>query len=381
MVMRKLGLIASLWMLAVAAMGQVPDQVASLDPGGPSAGAAGAFNATNANTLSSFYNPAALGYIAGPEFGVTYRNLPSTRTGISNTYADPVRTTKVDKGSNTVTHVGYAFPVSKIKKGASGTLAVSYTVGGYIDDVGRGPASGLPDGSGTFSISNFEERRRSKTDFYTVAFGKTNGTQDLSYGVGLVFVEQETKFSQDGSSGGVGFTPFDLSSRGSGLGAIAGLQYTPPRSPNMSFGLSVRTPIDLKNNKETEAIYDRVPGRLLLGAAARYEGFRGGKDYLVVGAQIQNFFGGKSSVAFDRDVQTVASVGLEYNYQMGSARVPIRVGYSAAPRGGDGFGSRNTFTYGVGYRPEKGNFSVDVSWGSFDRGGKDFTVSAMYRLR
>jgi len=377
---QRIGLTLAAWTLAAVSMAQAPDLTNALDPGSASSGAGGAFGATNANTLSSYLNPAGLGYISGTLFGISYRNLPSSTTSITGTYTDPRRSTDGQMGQSRISHVGWALPFSRIKRGAAGTLAVSYTVGGFIDDIGTGPSGGLPDGTGAFTINGFTEHKKAKADFYTVAYGKTNAAQNLAFGLGLVYVQQQITFSQSGDSGGVGFTPFDLSSTGNGFGVIGGVQYVPPKSPNVSFGLSVRSPIDLTNNQETAPIYDRVPGRILAGTAIRRDGLRGGKDFAVLGLQIESFFGGKSSLAFDRNGQTTAGVGLEYSYQLGSARLPLRVGYSAVPSGGDAFGDRNTMTYGIGYRPNDSNYGVDLSWGSSNGGGKDFVIAATYRF-
>lgn len=376
---KRIGITCVLWLMASVSMAQVPDLLNALDAGGRSMGSGGALNVTNADTLSTFYNPAGLGYLDKGELTIAYRNLPTSRTSITNSYNDPDRSSRGSSGSNSISHIGYAIPFSGVRRGGTGTLAISYTVGGYIDDVGTGPAAGLPDGTGGFTISNYEERRKARSDFYTIAYGRTNAAQNLSYGIGLIYAQQSAEYSQSGTSSSGVFTPFDLSSNGGGFGVIGGVQYIPPRSPNLSLGLSVRSPIQVGHG-DTD-LYSRIPGRVMLGGAYRREGYRGGKDFLVFGAQIQYFYGGASSFAFDRSTQTVGNVGLEYSYGLGEARLPFRIGYMSVPGGGDAFGARNAFTYGIGYRPNDGNYSIDLSWATPQGGGNDFALTATYRFR
>jgi hypothetical protein len=380
MIGSKLVVTASIVALAALSRAQIPDLLTAIDAGGRSMGAGGALTTTNADTLSSFTNPAGLGYLGRAEVGIAYRNLPESRTRLGNTVENPSRSTRGDKGGNAITHMGYAFPLSR--QGGAGTVALSYTLGGYIDDVGTSPfGTSLPSESGVFGVGNFVERRRARADYYTLAYGRTNGSQTLSYGLGVTYLRQRVEYAQDGIGDPPGtFSPFSLESTGSGVGVLAGVQYIPPRSPNVSVAASVLSPIDLSGNGETSALYDRVPGRLLVGAATRREGFRGGQDFLVVGTQFEYYFGGRGSLGFDRSDQTGLGVGLEYGYQMGTARVPIRLGYRALSAGGDEYGTRNALTYGIGYRPGDGRYGIDVSWATPQRGGRDFGVSASYRF-
>lgn len=376
--MRRSPLVAFGLGLAGLASAQTPDLLTGLDAGGASMGAGSALGSTNANTLSSFLNPAGLGYISRATLGITYRNLPRSRTNLTGSYERPNRDGRGDHGDNAITHFGYAVPLKRF----GGTLALSYTVGGYIDDIAvTEPGVGLPSDSGAFTVGNFTERRRARANYYTLAYGKTNATQTLSYGVGLTYLQQQVDYSQTGESIPAGtFSPFSLSSQGSGVGVIAGVQYVPPRSPNMSLAASIMTPIDLNGNEETEAFYDRVPGRMLLGGAVRREGFRGGRDFLVMGGQVEYYYGGRGNLAFDRTDQTGMGVGLEYGYSLGDSTLPLRVGYRALSSGGLDYGPRNAFTYGIGYRPRDGRYGIDFSWSAPKEGGYDFGVSATYRF-
>jgi len=368
-------------MLATCSYGQVPDLLNALDAGGSSLGAGGALYGTNADTLSTFYNPAGLGYLTRTEVGLAYRNLPSSRSSITGTYNNPVRESQGQRGSNTISHLGVALPFSRILRNAPGTIALAYTIGGYVDDVATGPATGLPDGTGTFNIGGFVERVRARLDTYTLAYGRTNASQNLSYGAGIILAQQQVDYAQEGISVGGGFSPFSLSSTGSGIGLLAGVQYIPPRAPNFSLAASLRSEIDLQGNDDTSFLYDKIPGRFLLGGAFRREGYRGGRDYLVAGAQLQYFFGGSGSFALARDTQSVFGLGIEYGYTLGTATVPVRIGYQSVGRGGSGFASRNAFTYGIGYRPNNGDYSINFSWTAPQGGGADFAIFASYRFR
>jgi len=57
--------------------------------------------------------------------------------------------------------------------------------------------------------------------------------------------------------------------------------------------------------KDSTGLYGQIPGRLILGTSYRQDGLRGGKDFLVLGGQVQQFFSGHSSIYFDRGNQTV----------------------------------------------------------------------------
>lgn len=365
------------WGLATTASAQVPDLLNALDAGGRSMGVGGATNATNADTLSSYYNPAGLGYLDKPQVSLAIRNLPKSKTLITGSYADPVRDSRGESGNRALSHAGYALPLSQIFKKARGTLAFSYTLGGYIDDVGN--ASSLPDGSRAFTIADYQERIHAQADFYSLSYGRAVGAGNFSYGFGLIYLQQKVSLAQDGTSP-IGFTPFSLGSTGDGFGAIVGVQYNPPGMPNLGVGASLRTPINLSHNAQTAALYDRVPGRFLAGAAYRWDGFRRGKDYLVGGIDFQYFFGGRGSLAFDQDDQLVTSLGLEYCYGLPFGRLPIRLGYVSVPGSGE-FGDRNSLTYGIGYKPNIGDYRVDLAWANPKNGGHDFSISANYRFR
>ncbi len=354
---------------------QVPDLLNALDAGGRAMGAGGAFYGTGSDTLSGYYNPAGLGYMTQGAVGLAYRNLPKSRTNASDEFSDLRVDSTGRRGNNAISHVGIALPLSE--NGRRGTIGVSYTIGGYIDDTRRN-AGVLVGGN---PVNGYFEHLEARSDYFTVSYGKANAAQNFSWGVGLQYVSQKIAdrvLLVD--SGNNTLLDTNLSETGNGIGLIAGIQLVPKSNPNVSFGLSYRSEIDLNNNSDTKDLYDRIPARLLGSAAYRQDGLRGGRDFIVYGAQIQHFFAGKSSQVFDREAQTTAGLGLEYNYQTSSFRVPLRVGYNIVPGGGDLYGNRNGFGFGFGYRPLDNRFSVDFNFVSPENGGYDMGISLNYRF-
>lgn len=367
-------------LIAAPAAAQVPDLLNALDAGGRAMATGGANAATNVDTYSTYYNPAALAYLDTRAVGLTYRNLPESRTFLSGDRSDPNGRTDGRGGSQSVTHLGFATPISQLFGRGSGTLGISYTVGGYIDDTAT--ATSLDDDP--LSLTNYTLRRKAKASFYNVSYGKAVNSS-LSYGVGLVFAQQKIEFSEQAIANDGTNPAFAIdnngSSTGTGVGVLVGALYTPPSKPDWTLGLSFRSPIDLSGNGETEREYDTIPGRLIAGATWRKEGYRGGKDYLLIGGQVQSFFGGDSSQYFDRGTQTLFGAGIEYSVGIEQGRVPLRVGFTTVPSGGDGFTSRNAFTFGFGLRPNRYPVGLDVSYAVPEGGGYDFSVGLSYRFK
>ncbi|MFZ4508897.1 MAG: hypothetical protein ACOYON_14505 [Fimbriimonas sp.] len=361
--------------LASFAMAQVPDLLNALDAGARSVGLGGSLSVAGSDTLSSFYNPAGLAYLDGRRFGVTYRNLPSSESTLSGQFSDPRFESRGGRGSQSISHLGYTTPFK-----GSGVLGVSYVTGGYINDVRTGSMT-----SGALTVRNYAESIEARSDFFTVAYGKANASQSLSYGVGLVFAQQSLDYSQSyglfsGNAQVSTTTVGPLSTQGTGVGILVGAQLIPAKIPNVSFGLSYRSEINLSGNSTTKAYLDKIPARLMFGAAARKDGLRGGKDFIVYSAQLTHYFSSDRSSVFDRDPQTVFGVGAEYSYAWRNARIPLRIGYASVPGTGPGFGSRNTFNYGIGYRPLASNYAVDVAWGTPEKSGADFAITLSYRF-
>ena len=376
---RLLLLTSGLLVLTGSANAQVPDLLNALDAGGRAMGMGGANNATNVDTLAAYYNPAALAYLDTRAAGLAYRNLPRSRSKLSGSLDDPKYDTDGRHGGSTLTHAGYATPVRELFGRGSGTLALTYTVGGYVSD----SASAASLDSGELNAVNYTLRREAKASFYSLSYGKALSS-GFSYGAGLVLASQRVEYAEKGTLTD-GTTAFPIEDRGSstgqGLGAIVGALYTPPVAPAWTFGLSLRSPIELSGNGATSGQYDRIPGRLMFGTTWRREGFRNGKDYVLLGGQVQSFFGGKSSRLFDRDDQTTFGLGAEYNVGLGFGRVPLRFGFNTVPGGGNGYGSRDAFTLGIGIRPNRYPVGLDLSYSIPENGGFDLGIAASYRFK
>lgn len=373
--------LAALVAVAASAQAQVPDLLNSLDAGARSIGLGGGLGVSGADTFSGNSNPAGLGYLDGRRFAISYRNLPASRTTLTGDLASPRFDTRGSRGDNEIAHLGYVFPVSEVRAGAPGTLSLSYTVGGFLND----SRSSTTLTSGALNATNYRQEIEAKTTFFTLAYGRANSSGSFSYGLGLTFAQQSLDYSESyelrsGTTLVSTQSTGPLSSTGSGVGVIVGAQWIPAGAQNVSFGLSYRSEINLSGNASTSALLDKIPARLSVGASARRDGLRGGKDFLIYAAQLSHYFESDRSSVFDRDTQTVFGLGVEYNYALGNVTIPIRIGYASVPGAGRGFGSRNAFNYGLGYRPADKNYSVDLAWGTPENSGADFAITINYRF-
>lgn len=337
-------------------------------------GIGGATQQTDSNTLSSYHNPAGLGYITQTTIAAAFRNLPQSNTALSGRFSDPTFSTDKEVGQRRITHLGVAFPIK------NGAVGLSYTMGGYIKDIKVG--NGLSDGA--LRINNLLETLQAQTDFFTVSWGKQS--TGLNYGVGLVIANQYLSDvgsydTFDNANNFIGTTRFSNSGNTTGIGAVVGVQMSPGGNGKSVVGLSVRTPIKLSNNSQTSPYLNKLPGRVSLGMASRTDGLRGGRDFMVAGGQIDYFFGSDKGGALKRKDVMTAGLGFEYNMHRFNARIPVRIGYAFIPSGGDGFDDRNTFTFGLGYRPENGKLGVDVNFGlPTGGGGYDLGLSVSYKV-
>ncbi|MEX2244106.1 MAG: hypothetical protein WD716_09710 [Fimbriimonadaceae bacterium] len=358
--------------LCAGAYAQIPDLLNALDAGGRAMGLGGATYVTDSNTFSALSNPAGLGYVTRGMYGIAYRNLPESRTVISGNFNDPDFATEFDQGAFGMTHLGYAFPMGR------GAVGVTYTRSGFIRDERSG--DGLPDGP--LTVRFYEEVFRSQTDMFTLSYG-TNSGGSTNYGVGLVIANQYVLNRQDyqlfDGNNPVGSVSADNTGTGLGFGIVAGVILSPGNSSNMSVGISAQSPIDLSGNDETSGYYDRIPGRLSAGIAARSDGRNG--EYTIYGAQATWFFGGETDAVFSRDSYAMFGGGLEYSMNRWNARIPIRIGYTVVPSGGTGFIDRDAFTFGLGYRPNGSDFSLDLSFARPSDGNSlDMALSITYLL-
>jgi hypothetical protein len=369
--------LAGALLLPTAALSQVPDTLTSLDPGGRPMGMAGVGYLTGGDTFSSYFNPAGLGFLQRSIIGIAFRNLPSTRSLATGDFDDQDLSSEGETGGRGLSHVGFTLPWK-----GGGTIGFAVTLGGYVDETRTG--NNLP--SGTLTIRNYREEVRARTDFINVSYGRGNTEQTFNWGIGFVYALQGIRNRQigdifDGNTQ-VGLLDVDNNETGNGFGFIAGIQMTPRRQPNTSFGFSYRSEIDLDNNTNTAQLYDKIPARLSAGFATRRDGIRGGGDYIVLGAEAHHFFKANRSSLLDRGVdQTTFGVGLEYNYVAGFGRLPIRVGFQAVPSGGNNFASRNSLTFGVGYRPANSDLSVDLNFGKPERGGTDMSLTLSFKFK
>jgi hypothetical protein len=377
-VRKALTLAAATAALSVGASAQIPDLLTALDAGGRAMGLGGATYVTDSTTYSALMNPAGLGFISRAQYGVSYRNLPESRSVLSGDANDPDYDTTLDQGAFGLTHVGYAFPMGR------GAVGVSYTRTGFIRDESVG--GNLADGG--LTRQNYQELFRSQTDLFTLSYGASSNNGGTNYGVGLVVAQQYINNTQDydlfNGNVFVGSVSTDNSGNGLGFGLVAGMMTTV--GANTSFGLSAQSPIDLSGNAETSGYLDRIPGRITAGIATRNDNNRG--EYTLLAAQASQYFGGQKNKVFSRDSYTVLNLGFEYGLNRWNARVPVRFGYTVVPDGGGRssgqhprFQSRDAFTFGVGYRPNGSEFSLDLSFAKpIDGNSFDLALALTYLL-
>jgi hypothetical protein len=372
--MQSVGLVAVLFGVNALSFAQVPDLLNAFDAGGRALGTGGAGSVTDSDTFSILNNPAALAFVHGSTFGVSFRNLPDSRTIASGNFTD--RTLRTDPGSGriSVSHVGYAAPFR------NGTIGISYTIGGFVQDTLIG--NNLTNGA--LTVRNLTETTKSKTDFFTIGYGRSSGSTNV--GVALVFANQYLSASQryvlfDGSNNQVGTVDSSATGNNFGVGLVVGLQSIPSSQDNLMWGFSVRTPISLGGEADTKAYYDRIPGKASLGVAGRRSAGRGdSQDFLTWAAQADYFFGGNSNGVLEREDTFSFGAGLEYNFHRFNARIPVRLGFMSRPGQGRGFGDRDALTFGLGYRPNASDYSIDLNFARPSSGGAlDIALGVTYK--
>lgn len=359
----------------VAVWAQVPDLVNAFDAGGRAVGMGGVTNVTGSDTLSGYYNPAGLGFVTRATIGLTFRNMPESRsvvTGDIGPTGSQRFSTTGQSGSTGLGHAGLAFPLKGRNGSSNGTVALTLTKGGVLRDQ-RIAGAGLTEGG--LPAGGYSQLIKSNTDFINLSYGRSSSDGAFNYGVGIVYA-MNRQLNQKTAPSGV--SNFDADANG--IGFQVGILAAPSGGNNVSFGASLRTPIKLRGGNGNPLIYDKIPGRLSAGVAFRQDGFRGSRDYMVFGAELSHYFGGTKSAFIDRDAQTVFGVGTEYSYSAGGATIPVRLGYNFVQKGGNFFGSRNTFTFGLGYRPSNGDWGLDLNWGKPQNGGGDLSLSLVYRF-
>jgi hypothetical protein len=372
--MRSLTTIAALCAGALS-QAQIPDLLNAFDAGGRAMGMGGSTYITDSGTLSSYYNPAGLGYIRDPNVGVVFRTLPESESILTGDRANPTFDTDASVGDRAITHLGFAYPLD------SGTVAFSYTTGGYVHDTRL--AASLRE-SVDVTARNYFEVLEAKVDFYSLAYGRAQ-SDGLNWGAGVTlansYVRNDVAYTLfDSDNNNLGNVITENTGDNVGIGIIAGVQYTDPDNPNLSYGASIRTPIELNGDETTETYLDRLPGRVSLGATARSNRLRNGRDFLLYSARLDYYFGGDTSGIIEREDTIMFGAGVEYNLYEYGGRWPIRVGFNYIPAGGDQFSDRNALTFGVGYRPEGNRLAVDLNLASSDGGGTDLALGLSYDL-
>lgn len=361
-----------------AAYAQVPDVLNALDSGGRAMGVGGGLYGTGADTHSVLGNPAGLAFMDGAQVEITLRNLPRSVTFARTNFRNPDLNTTGKAGHMTVGHLAYVQRIGPSKA----TFGMSYNVAGYVSDERYGLGDLAIDAGS--AARNYAEKTKAKIDLYTVSIGKPlNSTTTI--GAGIVFANSFVRNRQSYTlfSNGVETptTPSDLSGTGSGLGAVLGVQHIPASNKNMVVGLSVRTPIRLKNDNGTGAILDRIPGVIDASMAVRRTGMGGGNDYAVISGHVNRSFRGGGAGLLARKGTFGGGFGLEYNKDMGDFRLPIRIGYEMNPSGGSYWRDRNLLTFGVGYRPLSSDTWFDLAFGYASSGGVDTAFSVTRRMK
>ncbi len=365
---------AALGAVPVAAAAQVPDLVSALDAGGRAMGMGGVTYVTGADTMAGYYNPAGLGYVTRPTLDLTIRNMPESNSVVTGDIG-PGGAQRIDsegdKGPTGMGHFGLAIPLKNGHGGTNGTIALTVTRGGQIRDL-RTAGAGLVEGP--LPATNFTQFLKVTTDFINLSYGQSSGDGSFNWGFGLVYASNRQVINRVAPSS---TTLLDESP--TGWGGQVGVMFTPKTGGNVSFGASVRTPIKLRGGN-AGLIYNKIPGRVAAGLAFRQDGFRGGRDYMLFGGEVQHFFGGEAAQFVDRTTQTVVGLGTEYNWAMAGGRFPVRIGYSFVPSGGNFYGSRNALSFGLGYRPSTSDWAIDLNWARPQGGGNDLSLSLSYKF-
>lgn len=360
---------------AAISTAQIPDLLTAFDAGGRSMGMGSSLGLTGSDTRSTLQNPASLGYVSQPVLSIAFRNLGESRTQLRNDFNDPDFRTNGQSGNRAMTHLGYATP------SGNGVLGFSYQVMGYVRDFKFG--TGLRDGN--VYRNNYRETTRAKTDAFTVSFARSNAAKTNNFGVGVVVAAHNTRNRQAYNVGttpqdpGTPVTPVENSGSLYGVGITAGMQFQPGNNPNALIGISAQSPISLSGSSEISDYYNRIPGRLSAGIAQRTTTGRA-SDFLLLGAQLDYYFGGSSSGVLERDNQFVIGTGAEYHYKFRNAYIPLRAGFRAIGKGGDGFSGLTGLTFGLGYHPIGSDYGVDIDFSSLSTGGMDMSLSLTYKF-
>lgn len=332
---------------------QVPDLLNAFDAGGRSMAMGGGSSVTDSDTRSALNNPAALAFIREPEYAADVRNLPESNVTVTGSFINRTNSTDAGLGRNELTHFGYVMPAKH------GTFGFSYTLNGYM----KNNAAGDNLTNGSLTVRGLTELTEARTDLFTFSYGQPG--QRTNFGFGLVVADQYIKGTQNYTlfdSGGtnVGTVSNSASGNSYGVGAVVGVQSVPTSTENYTWGASIRTPIALSGNSDTKDYLSRLPGKISLGAAGRQD-FSGRQDFVAWALGTDYYFGGDTSGIIERRNTWGFGGGLEYNLFKYDAQIPLRIGYAFVPNGGTGFSDRNALTFGIGYKPNRQPYSIDLS--------------------
>ena len=362
-------------MATVGAVAQIPDVLNSFEMGGRGMGMGGSIYSNTTDASASYWNPAGLGHISTAVAEINFRNRPSNNTTLSGAFSNPDESTDPQFGRNQISFVGVAVPMGR------GSLGLSYAVGGYARELRHG--ENLVVDPGENITATFDALDAVTDEFITLAYGFKRG-ENMSLGGGLVIARQSIMNAsriQLFQNGNPIPSPdaTDTKEDATGIGAIIGAQFT--SGPNVSYGVSLRTPIKLSGFDELSSFSDTIPARLQAGLLYRKDGLRGGKDYLIGGLDAAYFFKANEGKAFEREGHVSGGVGVEYNLSQRFGWVPIRLGVHSTTKGGPGFKQRTVFTFGAGYRPHGGNFWLDLAAATGSGQNRpDFAISLGSRI-
>jgi hypothetical protein len=340
--------------LVAGSQAQIPDLLSAFDAGGRSLGMGTSIGVTSANTTSALNNPAGLGFVNSSQLSLTFKNLNESKTSIARRLLpNGDFESSATSGKRSLTHVGFTKPLGK-----RSTLGISYTVGGFIRDLQTG--TNLVEGGTTFN--DYRRTLKAKTDFFTLSVGRSNSDFTRSFGIGIVLANS---YAAENIISNVsnGSTQLNLSG-------------------DLTLGLSARTPISLSGDDESEAIYDKIPGRVSAGLAKRIQNPRRAEDFIIAGVQGDYYFGGSDKRIIERgDSQFAGGFGFEYNYRLRNAYIPFRIGFRTIQKGGAGFSNLSGFNYGIGYNPDSSNLGIELDFGNYSGGGRDMSLSLSYRFK
>ncbi len=335
-----------------------PDFLQTLGVGSRSVAMGNAYSAIADDPSATFWNPGRLGVLTRRQLMLHFRPGLETTSDLRwsrLTTADPETFSQsLDRraGGLQPTFASFVYPLSSKWAGGTGTIGVSYTLGGYFNlDATRRRTLGTVADPTTFSETLDHDWQLMRNSYLTVAYGHqwsplANKRGTLGVGVAYYRVtsdsqslhQTETTAWDDTLQQQVtSKTDTQRVDRGHGDGFSLGVYYqtgVPPQAglgtgdekltastTTWSFAACYRSKADLKGMGFGEAMASEVPDRLTLGVA--YNSFlpgqsaTGERDRVVIAAEIQRFSGANSEDQTDfRKAVT--------NFHFGAEWIPAR---------------------------------------------------------